>query len=494
MSITRTTSRVVTGEAPASRDGNAVHLVTFGCQMNKYDSLMVEGRFRESGYSITDSKDDADVILFNTCSVRDHAEERTLSWLGELKTAKATRPDLVIGVMGCMAQRREDDVFRRAGHVDIVCGTRRFPHLPAMVDEVRRRRAEGLNARSSRVLDVAETGDWTLDRAAETYTGGLVGHLAVMRGCDLNCTYCIVPTTRGRVQSRPIVDLVEEARWMVAGGAKVICLLGQTVNSYGEDLAPPADGEPHFSGRKGRPALADVLYAMQKIEGLERIRLITLHPSYVTPSFAQSIADNDKVDRFVPLPAQAGSDDVLRRMKRGYTTDLYRKRAAILRAAVPDIELGSDWIVGFPGETDEDFAGSLAFLAEIGFSQNYIFKYDPRPGTVADAGPDDVPTATKKARNQLLLAAASDSGLRRHERYLGKRVRVFVEKRSERDPELLVGRSEHYMPVSFEGPESLVATTVEVEVQQASPFHLYGVMAQAAGSPQDGSALATPRA
>ena len=476
MSIQRTISKELPS-ATTDSSGGRVHMVTFGCQMNKYDSLMVEGRFREAGFSITESKDEADVILFNTCSVRDHAEERTLSWLGELKHAKQTRPDLVIGVMGCMAQRREDDVFRRAGHVDIVCGTRRFPHLPAMVAEVRARRAEGLNPRSSRLLDVAETGEWALDRSGESYTGGLVGHLAVMRGCDLSCTYCIVPTTRGRVQSRPIDELVAEARWMVAGGAKVICLLGQTVNSYGEDLAAPAEGEPQHRGRKGRPSLADLLYAMQAIEGLERIRLITLHPSYVTPSFAQAIADNNKVDRFLPLPAQAGSDEVLRRMKRGYTTELYQKRVAILRAAVPDIELGSDWIVGFPGETEADFEASLAFLAEIGFSQNYIFKYDPRPGTVADAGADDIPTEIKKERNQRLLAAAKDAGLRRHERFLGQRVRVFVEKPSERDPSLVVGRTEHYMPISFEGSTELIGTMVEVDVQQASPFNLAGVLA-----------------
>ena len=475
MSITRTTSRARPSAAPGPSEGR-VHVVTFGCQMNKYDSLMVEGRFREAGFAVAEEMQDADVILFNTCSVRDHAEERTLSWLGELKHAKVERPDLVIGVMGCMAQRREDDVFRRAGHVDIVCGTRRFPHLPAMVAEVRERRAAGRNPKSSRVLDTLETGDWTLDRSAEQYTGGLVGHLAVMRGCDLNCTYCIVPTTRGRVQSRPMQELVDEARWMVAGGAKVICLLGQTVNSYGEDLPAPGAGDEQFSGRKGRPGLADLLYAMQAIEGLERIRLITLHPSYVTPAFAKSIADNDKVDRFLPLPAQAGSDDVLKRMKRGYTTDLYRKRAQILRDAVPDIELGSDWIVGFPGETEEDFQGTLDFIAEQQFSQNYIFKYDPRPGTVADAGPDDIPTPVKKDRNQRLLAAASDSGLRRHERYLGKRVRVFVEKVSDKDPALVVGRTTHYMPISFEGPADLIGTMVEVDVQQASPFNLGGVL------------------
>ncbi|MDF1799120.1 MAG: tRNA (N6-isopentenyl adenosine(37)-C2)-methylthiotransferase MiaB [Planctomycetota bacterium] len=477
MSITRTISATdpVAPDAGAPDSLGAVHMVTFGCQMNKYDSLMVEGRFREDGYRITESITDADVILFNTCSVRDHAEERTLSWLGELKRRKAEQPDLVIGVMGCMAQRREDDIFRRAGHVDIVCGTRRFPHLPAMVAEVRERRAK---ADGGRVMDVDETFDWALDRHAERYTGGLVGHLAVMRGCDLNCTYCIVPTTRGRVQSRPIDALVDEARWMVAGGAKAICLLGQTVNSYGEDLPAPAEGEQHFSGRKGRPALADLLYAMQAIEGLERIRLITLHPSYVTPALAQAIADNDKCDRFLPLPVQSGSDAVLKRMKRGYNTELFHKRVAILRAAVPDIELGSDWIVGFPGETDEDFEASLELLASVGFSQNYIFKYDPRPGTVADAGEDDVPTAVKKQRNQRLLAAAQDAGLRRTERFLGKDVRVFVEKVSDRDPALVVGRTEHYLSISFEGSADLIGTMVSVRVQQTSPFNLAGELIQ----------------
>ena len=475
MSITRTTSAADprAAEALEGADRGAVHMVTFGCQMNKYDSLMVEGRFRQDGFRITESMDDADVILFNTCSVRDHAEERTLSWLGELKRAKETRPDLVIGVMGCMAQRREDDIFRRAGHVDIVCGTRRFPHLPDMVAEVRERRA---SSSAGRVMDVEETHDWALERHAEVYTGGLVGHLAVMRGCDLNCTYCIVPTTRGRVQSRPIADLVEEARWMVAGGAKVITLLGQTVNSYGEDLPAPKDGEATYSGRKGRPALADLLFAMQELDGLERIRLITLHPSYVTPALAGAIATCDKVDRFLPLPVQSGSDDVLKRMKRGYNTELFHKRVAILRAAVPDIELGSDWIVGFPGETDEDFEASLELLAEVGFSQNYVFKYDPRPGTVADAGEDDVETATKKERNQRLLAAAADASMKRHEAYLGKQVRTFVEKVSDRDPELVVGRTVHNMPIAFPGDAALVGTMVTVRVEQASAFNLAGVL------------------
>ena len=342
-----------TSEASGDPTSPKVHVVTFGCQMNKYDSSLVEGRFLKEGYATSETVEDADVVLFNTCSVRDHAEERTWSWVGELKKLKQQKPELVVGIMGCMAQRVEEEVFRRAGHVDLVAGTRQFHHLPRMVRELRERRADpDAVPKDMRLLATDMAEDVQVDREGEEYRGGLHAYLAVMRGCDLNCTYCIVPTTRGRVRSRPIEDLAREAEWLVSQGVKVLTLLGQTVNSYGEDL--PAGGEG--TGRQGRPSLADLLRRLQTIEGLERIRLITLHPSYVTRALAEAIRDCDKVDRFLPLPAQAGTDDVLKRMKRGYTLDLYRKRVAILREVVPDIELGSDWIVGFCGETDADFS------------------------------------------------------------------------------------------------------------------------------------------
>jgi tRNA-2-methylthio-N6-dimethylallyladenosine synthase len=280
-----------------------------------------------------------------------------------------------------MAQRVGDEVFRRAGHVDLVAGTRQFHLLPELVDQVlaRRRSPDRLRARDMRLLATDMEADVDADRSDETYAGGRHGYLAVMRGCDLNCTFCIVPTTRGRVRSKPIEAIVEEARWMVSQGAQVITLLGQTVNSYGEDVAAPGPDERQWSGRRGRPSLADVLRRLQQVDGLERIRMVTLHPSYVTPAFARAIADCDKVERFLPLPVQSGSDSVLKRMKRGYNLDLYRKRVAILRAAVPDIELGTDWIVGFSGESEPDFEASLALFEEIGFAQSYVFKYDPRP-------------------------------------------------------------------------------------------------------------------
>jgi tRNA-2-methylthio-N6-dimethylallyladenosine synthase len=473
-----TTTRFQSQEgAELASDAPKVHVVTFGCQMNKYDSLLAEGRFKQRGYVTTPSMEDADVVLFNTCSVREHAEERTYSWLGEIKRAKESRPDLVIGVMGCMAQRVEEEVFRRAGHVDLVVGTREFQRLPELVDELRERRAdpERFAPKERRILATDSGVEVEVDRSEEEYLGGRHGYLAVMRGCDLNCTYCIVPTTRGRVQSRPIEALVEEARWMVSQGAQVITLLGQTVNSYGEDFPAPGAGEPRHLGRQGRPSLADLLRELQQLEGLERIRLVTLHPAYMTRALAEAIRDCSKVDRFLPLPAQAGSDRILKAMKRGYTKDLYRDRIAMLREIVPDIELGSDWIVGFPTETEAEFEESLAFCEEMGFVVNYIFKYDPRPTTSsAESLPDDVSTEVKKARNQALLATAAKVGLRRMSAFVGREVEAFVEEPSERSAGTLCARTLHGLPVSFAGGEELLGTTVKVRVLESTAYGMSG--------------------
>ena len=471
MSTIRTESKAAEAD-PAPGTGR-VHVVTFGCQMNKYDSQLVEGRFRRKGWTTVDSMDEADVVLFNTCSVRDHAEERTMSWVGELRRLKKDRPQLVVGVMGCMAQRMGEEIFQRAGHVDLVAGTRQFAQLPTLVDEVRRRRADG--ERQVHLTALSMEDRLLLDRDDEPWDGGVHAYLTVMRGCDLNCTYCIVPTVRGRVLSYPIDAVVKEARHYVERGVKVLTLLGQTVNSWGEDLPAPAPGERQWSGRQGRPGLGDLLRELQTVDGLQRIRLITLHPSYVTENFARAIAECDKVERFLPLPAQSGSDEVLRAMKRGYTADLYRKRVEILRKHVPDIELGSDWIVGFPGETDEDHRRSEEFLRETGFLVNYVFKYDPRPGTKAHDGlADTVPDETKKERNQRLLKLGEEIGLLRHGAHVGQVRRVLVE--GVRDDGRLSGRTVHGIVAGFEGPADLVGRQVDVRLEGASGYGASGTL------------------
>jgi tRNA-2-methylthio-N6-dimethylallyladenosine synthase len=364
--------------------------------------------------------------------------------------------------------------------VDLVAGTRQFHHLPRMVEEVRERRDEpGRRLEDQRVAYTDMASEVAFDRAGEEWSGGMHAYLAVMRGCDLSCTYCVVPHTRGGVQSRPIADLVAEARWYAEQGVKVLTLLGQTVNSYGEDFPAPGAGEARGTGRQGRTGLGDLLRALQEVEGLERIRLITLHPSYATRALAEAIRDCDKVDRFLPLPAQAGSDPVLKRMKRGYTLDLYRRRADTLREVVPDLELGSDWIVGFCGETDEDFAGSQGFLEEQGFVVNYIFKYDERPGTKAVGYPDDIEVAVKKERHRLLMETAERVQRARFEGWRGRTERVFVESVSTRDASIVLGRSVHGLPVSLPGDASFVGTYRAVVLDECTAYGLSGRVAEA---------------
>ncbi len=473
-----TTTRHQSNAAPAlsgAPDAPRLHVVTFGCQMNKYDSELVEGCFQRAGYAISASIDEADVVLFNTCSVREHAEERTWSWVGELAGAKQRRPELVIGVMGCMAQRVEEEVFRRAGHVDLVVGTRHFQHLPGMVEELQQRRRERERGDPpAHLLATGVEGEVIIDRRGEVWRGGRHAFLAVMRGCDLSCSYCVVPATRGRVRSRPVDELVGEARWYVDQGVQVLTLLGQTVNSYGEDFDPPGPAGPQRRGRRGRVGLADLLEELEALDGLERIRLVTSHPSYVTRELALALRDCRKVDRLLPLPVQSGSDEVLKRMQRGYTLDLYRRRADLLREHVPGIELGSDWIVGFCGESEADFARSERFLEEQGFLVNYAFKYDPRPGTRAHGFDDDVPEEQKRERHRRLLAVAERVQRRRLAERVGSRVRAFVEGRSERAGGTLQGRTEHGIPIQFAGPQELVGRYAEVAVEEASSFGLLG--------------------
>jgi len=476
MSIPRFQSRTAP-DSVVSAAAPRLHVVTFGCQMNKYDSLSVEGRFRRHGYQTTESIDDADVVLFNTCSVREHAEERVFSWVGELKKVKAKRPDLVVGVMGCMAERMGDDVFGRAALVDLVVGTRSFQHLPSLVDELRAKRDARADRKTARVtrLGFDETPDG--DRSAEAYTGGRLGYLTVMRGCDLNCTYCIVPTVRGRVLSRSIDELLDEARWMVDQGAQVVTLLGQTVNSYGEDLPADLEGAGGWRGRQGRPSLADLIYRLEELPGLERIRFITLHPSYVTRSLAAALRDCRKADRFLPLPMQSGSDEVLKRMKRGYTVDLYRRRVELLRELCPDIELGSDWIVGFPGESDADFALSEQLVREQRFVLNYVFQYSPRPGTKAADLEDDVPEAIKNERNRSFLKTCEQVQFERLREQVGRTLDVFVEQASEKHPGVLQARTHTGLSVALEGDAALVGTQQRVKVSNCTAFSLAGALA-----------------
>jgi len=401
------------------------HLRVYGCQMNFYDGELIRAAFLRRGWTEAPSPEEAQAVLFHTCSVRENAEERVHGLLGDLKRRKRTEPGVVVGVIGCMADRAGTELFEREPHVDIVCGSRHFPRLPDFVERVL--------GGEERVLALGAADD-RVDEEVRDLRGreqGHSAHVAVMRGCDLNCTYCVVPRVRGRAESRPLAQIVDEVRRLVEDGVTEVQLLGQTVDAYGRDLPP---GE--------RASLARLIEAVTDVDGLERIRLITLHPSYVTQDLAAALAASPKFLRLLPIPMQSGSDRILRAMKRGYNAEMYRRRIGMLRWEMPDLELVSDWIVGFPGETDEDFAASEAGMREHGFLQSFVFQYSPRPGTAAFGSlPDDVPPDVKARRNHRLLELQREIARGRTPRLVGGRTTLLLEQFSEHHPDLWFGRT-----------------------------------------------------
>lgn len=431
-------------------------LVTFGCQMNKLDSELIQGRFEQRGYAFTEKFEDASVILFNTCSVRGHAEDKVYSQVGTLRELKKERPNLVIGITGCMAQREGEEVFDNAPLVDIVCGTREFGRLPEIVEEFREGR--------KRVLATSEQRDANIDRNPRVRPVKHHAYVVVMRGCDLSCTFCIVPTVRGPVASRPMQEIVDEVKKLADDGVKEITLLGQTVDAYGYDLP-------------GKVRLSSLLYKLAEVQGIERISLITLHASYVGEDFIEAMGAIPKMQKFLPLPVQSGSESMLKAMKRGYSIERYREKIAKLREAVPGIEFSTDWIVGFPGETDEDFESSVKLLKEIGFLFGFVFQYSPRPGTFAGENlVDNVPQEVKRERNMRLLQVLEDTSFRRTSKQIGQTLNVLVDFKHERFKELWQGKSEYSHLVHFKGENVKPGQFVKVKIESCSAHSLSGVL------------------
>ncbi|MFK5955864.1 MAG: tRNA (N6-isopentenyl adenosine(37)-C2)-methylthiotransferase MiaB [Planctomycetota bacterium] len=417
-----------TPAAPIQRT-RSFKLRVFGCQMNVYDGELMNASLEGRGWTPTENTDEASVFLFHTCSVREQAEERVHGLLGELRRVKKADPNVVIAVIGCMADREGKELFDREPHVDIVCGSRHFPKIADLIDQV--------IGGEKRVCLLGEA-ESHVDQEERDLTGRVEdyqAHVAVMRGCDMNCTYCIVPSVRGRVESRSPESIVNEIRRLAEMGVTEVHLLGQTIDSYGRDLP-----------RGDRPDLAGLLDALEGIDALKRIRMVTLHPSYVDQKLADAMARSTKFMRFLPIPMQSGSDPVLRQMKRGYSVELYRKKVELLRQAMPDLELISDWIVGFPGETDEDFTQSEVAMEEFQFLQSYVFQYSPRPGTTAFNMEDDVPKKLKARRNHRLLEIQRRIAHQRTPTHVGTSSRLLLERESERNPGFWLGRTQngHY--------------------------------------------------
>src|SRR5215471_6745261 len=399
-----------------------LYIETVGCQMNVLDSELVVGSLRRHGYELTHEPTEADVILFNTCSVRQHAEDKIYSALGRLRGHKRRHPGKVLGVLGCMAQKDQELIRRRAPHVDIVCGTGQLARLPELIAEVERSGERQL----ALSLDRKEASRPEVERSFESYDplrdpsmrpSRFQAYVRIMIGCDKFCTYCIVPRVRGPEQSRPPEHIAAEVRQLAQEGCKEITLLGQTVNSYRYERG---------DGRQER--LSDLLARIHDTPGLERIKFITNFPRDMTDDLLDAVRGLPRVCPYLHVPAQSGCDEVLRRMKRLYTVAYYRDMLARCRERVPGVAVSSDFIVGFCGETEASFERTCDLVRTSGFKNSFIFKYSPRPGTKGDElYADDVPEEVKKRRNNDLLAIQTRVSLEGHRRLVGNRVEVLVE-------------------------------------------------------------------
>jgi tRNA-2-methylthio-N6-dimethylallyladenosine synthase len=453
-----------------------LYIETVGCQMNVLDSELVVGSLRRQGYELTDTAAAADVILFNTCSVRQHAEDKIYSALGRLRNHKRRHPGAVIGVLGCMAQKDQDIILRRAPHVDIVCGTGQLARLPELIAAV-----EATGERQT-ALSLArnEAPRQEVERSFESYDpmrdpsmrpSPFQAYVRIMIGCDKFCTYCIVPSVRGPEQSRPPEHIVAEVRQLAAEGCKEITLLGQTVNSY-----------QYESGDGRRTRLSDLLTLIHETAGVERVKFITNFPKDMTDDLLDAVRTLPKVCPYLHVPAQHGDNEQLKRMKRLYTVEFYRDMMARCRERVPGVAISSDFIVGFCGETEEQFERSCDLVREAGFKNSFIFKYSPRPGTKAhELYADDVPEEVKKRRNNDLLAIQNKVSLADHRSRIGQTVSVLVEgpsknglKQGAAGPVQLTGRTMTDHIAVFEGNERLTGQTVNVVVEDASAFTLFG--------------------
>ncbi len=398
-----------------------LYIETVGCQMNMLDSELVVAALRKQGYELTAEIAEADTVLFNTCSVREHAEHKIYSALGRLKYSKRQRPNQVIGVVGCMAQKDKSLVFQRAPHVDIVVGTGQLAQIPELVDQARvdrqQRLAISLDRRDATRQEVSDSfQSYDPLRDPEMRPSPYQAFVRIMIGCDKFCTYCVVPMTRGPEQSRPPRHIIQEVRQLAAEGVKEVTLLGQTVNSY----KSTEDGRLH--------RLSDLIAAFHDTPGLERIKFVTNFPRDMSDDLLEAVRDLPKVARYLHVPAQSGCNEVLKRMKRGYTVEEYRDMMARIREVVPDCAVSSDFIVGFCGETEESFQMSMDLVREFRFKNSFIFKYSPRPGTKADdLFPDDVPEEVKRRRNNELLALQNEISEEDNARLIGRDFEVLVE-------------------------------------------------------------------
>jgi len=469
-----------------------------GCQMNVLDSELVLGRLEAMGYKRVTDYSMADLVLINTCSVRQHAEDKAYSRLGEISHAKKKKPDMIVGVIGCMAERDHEGIQERTPYVDLLCGPGNLNEIPALIKEVIETRKCAIalehdhsRAKSSaeRTLEYDNMEQFDLSRTPSANGNPLQSYIRVQRGCDKFCTYCVVPYTRGPERSRPPDHIVHEARKLADYGAKEITLLGQTINSY--NYAE--------NGRVIR--LAELLERVHDIAGIERIRFVTSYPGDFTDDIFEAMRNLPKVCEYLHIPAQSGSNTVLERMKRQYTVEQYLELIDKARSIVPSISLAGDFIVGFSGETEQEHADTLKLVEQVRYKNIFMFKYSQRPDTVAERRlPDDVPEQIKSRRHRELVELQQKMCLEHHQAFVGREVEVLTEGYSKaaikaqeaeqgrgqeiswRRTNQLTGRTRGDEIVVFPGNDSLIGQIVNIKITSATALTLHGELARDSSS------------
>ncbi len=437
-----------------------VFIKTYGCQMNERDSEALAAKLVASGHTLAGCEEEADALIFNTCSVRDAAERKAKGKIGHMHKLKKRNPDLIIGVAGCMAQRMGDKLIEELPDVDFVLGTGQLHTVCDILDKIA--------AERRKVVSVEESPDVLTEMGAHQYTGSWHGEIAITRGCNRFCSYCIVPYVRGREISRDRDDILREARELVAHGVREILLLGQNVAAYGlgGNINPPEPDDSPFG---------ELIEELNKIPELLRIRFTSPYVSYFNDRLIRAMRDSEKCCRNIHLPLQSGSDRILRAMNRQYTRDSYLAKVAELRAALPGVTFSTDVIVGFPGETEEDFRMTRDVMNEVGFEQSFIFKYSPRPGAKSASLADSVPEAVKEERNQILLDDLKSRVRVKLAAMVGETVEVLAEGVSARNADRWTGRTGtnfvvHFPPVPGLRPGELV----HIRIEQANVVSLVG--------------------
>jgi tRNA-2-methylthio-N6-dimethylallyladenosine synthase len=444
---------------------NRVFIKTYGCQMNERDSEAVAAMLRARGYRIVSTEEDCDVLLLNTCSVRDAAEQKAIGKAGSVQKRKAKNPDFVLGILGCMAQNRGTELLDRLPDVDLIVGTQKFHHVPDYLDNLRAAREAGTPLGET-IVDIAEEADSqnTIRDHIETPERQVTAFVSIQQGCNMDCAFCIVPKTRGDERSRPMDAIVAECRALVERGVREITLLGQIVTSYGRRDYAHTDGVTPF---------VQLLEKVHAIDGLERIRFTSPHPRGFKQDLVDAFARLPKLGDYVHLPVQSGSNRILKAMKRPYTRERYLEIIQALRAARPGLYFSTDVIVGFPGETDQDFEDTRALFAAANYDMAYVFKYSIRTGTPAATMAGQVPAEVKDERNRILLGLLQENSVRRNQTLIGSVQEVLIEG-PDKTGRRFTGRTRGNRVAIFEAAPRLVGSLAALKVTRASVSTLYG--------------------